>query len=64
MDDQVSSANPEADRVIEAFGGPSELARLCELTHSAVSQWRRTGIPKPWRKYLRQIKPEAFEEIA
>ena len=45
---------------IDAIGGSTVLARLCGVTSQAVSQWRRKGIPKPWRMYLRLLKPEAF----
>lgn len=46
--------------LIDAFGGTSEVARLCDLTTGAVSQWRTNGIPKPWMKFLRLAKPKVF----
>lgn len=48
--------------IINRLGGTTEVARICEVTKQAVSQWRTNGIPKAQRKYLRAIRPEAFEE--
>jgi hypothetical protein len=45
---------------IDAIGGSTVVARICDVTSQAVSQWRRNGIPKPWRKYLQLVRPEAF----
>ncbi|WP_155760614.1 hypothetical protein [Stenotrophomonas maltophilia] len=49
--------------LIEAIGGTSAVARECEITHSAVSQWKTQGIPLPWWKYLRLRFPEEFEAV-
>ncbi|QDY47384.1 hypothetical protein DUW70_01910 [Stenotrophomonas maltophilia] len=49
--------------LIEAIGGTSAVARECEVTHSAVSQWKTQGIPLPWWKYLRLRFPEEFEAV-
>jgi len=47
--------------LIDALGGTSEVARLCDLTTGAVSQWRTNGIPRAWKKYLQLAKPSIFE---
>lgn len=47
--------------LIDALGGTSEVARLCDLTTGAVSQWRTNGIPRAWKKYLRLAKPRIFK---
>lgn len=52
-----------ASEIIDELGGTSEVARLCEIKPPSVSEWRRTGIPKPWAKYLRAIRPDAFERV-
>ena len=52
----------EAISVIDALGGPSAVARLCEVTPQAVSQWREDGIPNARRMYLKVVHPEAFEK--
>lgn len=58
MDDETN--REEANRVIDALGGTTKVAELCEITPQAVSQWRDDGIPKPWRKFLAATKPDAF----
>lgn len=46
--------------VIEKAGGPSVIARLCEISPQAVSQWRKAGIPRARRMYLELKLPDAF----
>jgi hypothetical protein len=50
------------DEIIDALGGTSKTADLCEVTLSAVSQWRDEGIPKPRMMFLRLARPEIFED--
>ena len=52
-----------ASKVIDRIGGTSEVARLCEIKPPSVSEWRKAGIPKPWLKFLRMARPDAFAEI-
>ncbi len=40
--------------IIDALGGTSQTSRLCNLSRSAVSQWRREGITDPYVRYLRE----------
>ena len=54
--------NAKASEIIDALGGTAEVARLCETSMQAVSNWRQHGIPKPWLKYLQAAKPSAFVE--
>lgn len=51
---------PEAVQVIHAFGGPSNLARICGVTPASVSEWGRYGIPQAREQYLRLLNPAAF----
>lgn len=53
--------NAEACRVIDALGGTNEVARLCEVTPQAVSQWRADGLPKARSQYLRLLRPDVFD---
>lgn len=46
--------------IIDALGGTTEVARLCEVQPPSVSEWRRTGIPRARRMYLQLIRPDAF----
>lgn len=48
------------NEIIDAFGGTVALAKVCECEPQAVSQWRRSGIPKARRQYLRALRPDLF----
>jgi hypothetical protein len=56
----ITTDTAEANRVIEALGGPSKLGALLDISKSAVSQWKKNGIPKSQMRYLRNAHPEAF----
>lgn len=48
--------------IIDALGGNREVAKLCAPTiPEVVSGWRRRGIPRAWRNYLKVVKPEVFQ---
>ena len=51
----------EDSRIIDALGGTDKAAALCGLSKSAISQWRKRGIPDAWRMYLQKIRPAAFK---
>jgi len=52
-----------ADSVlIDRMGGTVEVARLCEVTPQAVTQWRRAGIPHPRRMYLAVVRPDVVRK--
>lgn len=46
--------------LIDALGGTAEVARLCDVSMQAVSNWRQDGIPKARRMYLAAVRPAAF----
>jgi hypothetical protein len=50
-----------ANKTIDALGGTSVVAEMCDIKPPSVSEWRRSGIPKPWIKYFRCIRPDLFE---
>ena len=52
--------NTYANEIIDAIGGTAKVAKLCDVTPGAVSQWRENGIPKMTLKFLRLAKPKAF----
>ncbi len=58
MDQHITDA-----QIIDALGGTSEVARLCEVTPGAVSQWRTEGIPKPRLMFLRLARPKVFKQL-
>lgn len=49
--------------IIDAIGGTTAVAQLCEVTAGAVSQWRISGIPKARLMFLRLIRPEVFKTL-
>jgi hypothetical protein len=59
-----------SDDIIARLGGTAEVARLCQCTPQAVSQWmgldpdtkEQRRIPKARELYLRVLRPDAFEE--
>lgn len=53
--------SPESAALIEHLGGSVAVSKECGLTHSAVSQWKRNGIPKPWMLLFRERYPERFD---
>ena len=48
--------------LIDKLGGTAEVAKLCEVSPAAVSQWRTDGIPRARRMFIKVIRPEAFED--
>lgn len=48
-------------KIIDALGGTSETARLCEVQPASVSEWRKTGIPKARLMFIRLARPELFK---
>ena len=51
--------HPDAE-LIEALGGTSAVAGLCGIRPPSVSEWKRRGIPKAQRNFLRLAKTEVF----
>ena len=52
---QAKRLPPEqTGRVIDSLGGTTEVSRLCEVTTSAVAQWRSQGMPKARFMFLRE----------
>jgi hypothetical protein len=51
-------------QIIDALGGTSETARLCEVQPASVSEWRKTGIPKARLMFIRLARPELFNASA
>lgn len=40
--------------LIDALGGPTKIASLCNLSRSCVSQWKKNGITDPYVRFLRE----------
>ena len=54
---------PTPDEIIDALGGTSTVAKMSDVTDSAVSQWRVNGIPKYQLRFLRVAKPDVFAAL-
>lgn len=52
-----------ANYVIDALGGTSAVARLCEIEPPSVTGWRSNGIPKAWLRYFRCSRPDIFKAL-
>ena len=52
-----------ANHVIDELGGTSVVARMCDIKPPSVSEWRNSGIPKPWEMYLKCLRPGLFKGI-
>jgi len=50
-----------ASEIIDSIGGTGRVAVICGLGKSAISQWRKRGIPASWARYLKKIRPQAFK---
>ena len=55
--------NVTPDEIIDALGGTSEVARLCEIQPPSVSGWRKLGIPKAQLNFLRLARPAIFAQL-
>ena len=58
---KIADMNPNL--IIDALGGTGEVARICIVSTSAVSQWRTNGIPAAWLRYFRLAYPEVFADL-
>lgn len=47
-------------QIIDRLGGNSALAKEFDISSQAVSKWRKSGIPKPCRMYLKLAYPDVF----
>ena len=52
----------DTNKIITALGGTSKVAKMCNVSPAAVSQWRTDGIPDARMMYLRLMHPEVFAE--
>lgn len=48
--------------IIDALGGNTQVAALCEISSQAVSKWRRDGIPRARLMFLRLLRPDVFDD--
>lgn len=60
----MSAKNIElAAQIIGDLGGTAKTAEMCDITPGAVSQWRRTGIPKAQLNYIKAARPDLFRVV-
>lgn len=56
-----SPREPDANAIIDALGGTTAVASLCDIKSPSVSEWRRKNeIPKPWLRYFKATRPDVF----
>lgn len=53
----------DAEKIIDALGGTSEVARICNIRAPSVSEWRRNGIPQARLQFLELLRPDVFNEV-
>ena len=53
-----------ANDVIDKLNGTGAVAKLCEVSPAAVSQWRHDGIPPARLMYVKLARPDVFEAPA
>lgn len=63
MEDENAAARHADSGLIDRMGGTVEVARLCDVTPQAVTQWRRAGIPHPRRMYLAVVRPDVVTMV-
>jgi hypothetical protein len=54
-------AQIEAQRIIDAMGGPSAVARIFSITPGAVTQWRVDGVPDSRMFSIKLLRPDLFK---
>lgn len=54
----------DTNKIIEKLGGTYAVARLCQVTPGAVSQWKTRCIPRGHLNFLKTKFPKVFEEKA
>lgn len=59
--------NPEANYVIDKLGGEMEVARICDVLdkngepiYNTVYYWRKRGLPRGVKLYLKEKYPNVF----
>lgn len=53
-------SEPTASEIIDALGGTSAVATLCDIKPPSVSEWRREGIPPARMAFFRLLRPDVF----
>lgn len=57
---KTKTTNDEDSKLIDELGGTGAVARIFEISDPTVSIWRKTGIPKARRMYLKAVYPHLF----
>lgn len=57
------TTEPTAIQIIDALGGPSATARLCDVRPQSVSGWKKSNrIPRAQLKFLKLARPDLFPQ--
>lgn len=57
---KTKTTNDDDSKLIDELGGTGAVARIFEISDPTVSIWRKTGIPKARRMYLKLAYPHLF----
>ena len=52
----------DTNTIINKLGGTNAVAKLCNVSAQAVSQWRTDGIPAARLMYLELARPDVFSK--
>jgi len=58
----MTATEPNPDRLIELFGGPTAIGVELEISPQAVSMWRNTGVPDGRCKYFKLKDPQKYAQ--
>lgn len=50
-------------KLIDKLGGTAKVAKLCEVSRAAVSQWRNDGIPRARLMFIKVVRPDVFARL-
>lgn len=58
-----TNVNQHATQIIEALGGTTQVAKLCEIRAPSVSEWKEWGIPKARMMFLKLVHEKELAGI-
>lgn len=60
----MTPKDPTLERALSRAGGVNRLAQTLGVRQNVVSNWRRRGLPWPWRQLLDLRYPQSAQETA
>ncbi len=59
----MNEENPIFTELVRVFGSQTEIARVCDVSRSAVSLWRTRKIPIPYLRKLSKLSGIPASEL-